>query len=88
MRANIDATRGNIFAERVVMMLGTSLGRDAAHQLLEQATQQSIAQNRRLMEVLEEIPEITRAIPLDVLRELDTPEDYLGSAKEFQKRLR
>jgi hypothetical protein len=40
------------------------------------------------MEVLEEIPEITRAIPLDVLRELDTPEDYLGSAKEFQKRLR
>jgi 3-carboxy-cis,cis-muconate cycloisomerase len=88
MRANIDATRGNIFAERVVMMLGTSLGRDVAHQLLEQATQQSIAQNRRLMEVLEEIPEITRAIPLDVLRELDTPEDYLGSAKEFQKRLR
>jgi 3-carboxy-cis,cis-muconate cycloisomerase len=88
MRANIDATRGNIFAERVVMMLGTSLGRDAAHQLLEQATRQSIAQNRRLIEVLEQIPEITRAIPLDVLRELDTPEDYLGSAKEFQKRLR
>jgi 3-carboxy-cis,cis-muconate cycloisomerase len=88
MRANIDATRGNIFAERVVMMLGTSLGRDAAHQLLEQATHQSIAQNRRLIEVLEQIPEITRAIPLDVLRELDTPEDYLGSAKEFQKRLR
>jgi 3-carboxy-cis,cis-muconate cycloisomerase len=87
MRANIDATRGNIFAERVVMMLGTSLGRDAAHQLLEQATRQSIAQNRRLIEVLEQIPEITRAIPLDVLRKLDTPEDYLGSAKEFQKRL-
>jgi 3-carboxy-cis,cis-muconate cycloisomerase len=87
MRANIDATRGNIFAERVVMMLGTSLGRDAAHQLLEQATHQSIAQNRRLIEVLEQIPEITRAIPLDVLRKLDTPEDYLGSAKEFQKRL-
>jgi 3-carboxy-cis,cis-muconate cycloisomerase len=69
------------------MMLGTSLGRDAAHQLLEQATHQSIAQNRRLIEVLEQIPEITRAIPLDVLRKLDTPEDYLGSAKEFQKRL-
>ncbi len=87
MRANIDATRGVVFAERVVMLLGSTLGRDAAHQLLEQATRRSIAENRRLIEVLEQIPEITRAIPLDVLRKLDTPEDYLGSAKEFQKRL-
>jgi 3-carboxy-cis,cis-muconate cycloisomerase len=87
MRANIEATHGVIFAERVVTMLGASLGRDAAHKLLEQATRESIAQNRRLMEVLEQIPEITRAIPLDVLRKLDTPEDYLGSATEFQKRL-
>ncbi len=87
MRGNIEATRGVIFAERVVMMLGASLGRDAAHELLERATRQSIAENRRLIEVLEQIPEITRAIPLKVLRKLDTPEDYLGSAKEFQKRL-
>jgi 3-carboxy-cis,cis-muconate cycloisomerase len=87
MRANIDATRGVIFAERVVTMLGASMGRDAAHQLLELATRQSVTQNRRLIDILEEIPEITGAIPLDVLRTLDTPEDYLGSAKEFQKRL-
>jgi 3-carboxy-cis,cis-muconate cycloisomerase len=87
MRAHIEATRGVIFAERVVMMLGARLGRDAAHKLLEQATRDSIAQNRRLVEILEQIPEITRVIPLDVLRKLDTPEDYLGSAKEFQKRL-
>jgi 3-carboxy-cis,cis-muconate cycloisomerase len=87
MRANIEATRGVIFAERVVMMLGASLGREAAHKLLEQATRQSIEQKRRLIEVLEEIPEITRAIPLDVLRTLDTPEDYLGAAEEFRKRL-
>jgi 3-carboxy-cis,cis-muconate cycloisomerase len=86
MRANIDATRGVIFAERVVMLLGASLGRDAAHKLLEHASRRSVAEKRRLVEVLEEIPEITRAIPLDVLRKLDTPEDYLGSAKEFQKR--
>jgi 3-carboxy-cis,cis-muconate cycloisomerase len=87
MRANIQATRGVIFAERVVMMLGESLGRDAAHKLLEQAARQSVAQKRRLIEILEEIPEITAAIPLDVLRKLDTPEDYLGVAEEFRKRL-
>jgi hypothetical protein len=36
---------------------------------------------------LEEIPDITRAIPLEVLRKMDTPEEYLGSAEEFRKRL-
>ena len=87
MLANIDATRGVIFAERVMMILGASLGRDVAHRLLEHATKQSISQNRRLMEVLQEIPEITRVIPLDVLRNLDKPEDYLGSTGEFRERL-
>jgi 3-carboxy-cis,cis-muconate cycloisomerase len=87
MRANIDATRGVIFAERVVMLLGANLGRDVAHKLLEEAARRSVAENRRLVEILEEIPEITRVIPLDVLRRLDTPEDYLGVAEEFRKRL-
>jgi 3-carboxy-cis,cis-muconate cycloisomerase len=87
MRANIDATRGVIFAERVVMLLGANLGRDVAHKLLEEAARRSVAENRRLVEILEEIPEITRVIPLDVLRRLDTPEDHLGVAEEFRKRL-
>ena len=87
MRANIEATHGVIFAERLVMMLGATMDRDAAHKLLEQASRQSIAQNRRLIEVLEDIPEITSAIPPDVLRKLDAPEDYLGAAEEFRKRL-
>jgi 3-carboxy-cis,cis-muconate cycloisomerase len=87
MRSNIEATRGVIFAERVVMLLGASLGRDAAHKLLEQATRRCVTEDRRLIEILEEIPEITRVIPLDLLRKLDTPEDYLGAAEEFRKRL-
>ncbi|HEV8042114.1 MAG TPA: 3-carboxy-cis,cis-muconate cycloisomerase [Bryobacteraceae bacterium] len=87
MRSNIEATRGVIFAERVVMLLGESLGRDAAHKLLQEAARRSVTEDRRLIEVLKDIPEITRVIPLDVLRELDTPEDYLGAAEEFRKRL-
>ena len=87
MRANIEATGGVIFAERAAMMLSESLGRDAAHKLLAQAARDCIAQKRRLVEVLKEIPEVTRAIPPDVLQTLDTPEDYLGAAEEFRKRL-
>ena len=87
MRTNIEATRGVIFAERVMLLLGASLGRDAAHKLLERATQQSIAQERRLVDILQHMPEITGVIPGDTLIGLDRPEDYLGAADEFRLRL-
>jgi 3-carboxy-cis,cis-muconate cycloisomerase len=87
MRTNIEATRGIIFAERVMMLLGPALGRDVAHKLLEQATQRSIAQGRRLIEILEQMPDITDLIPRETLSGLDRPEDYLGMANEFRRRL-
>jgi 3-carboxy-cis,cis-muconate cycloisomerase len=87
MRANIEATRGIIFAERVVMLLGATLGRDLAHKLLEQATRQTVEERRRLFDVLGEMPEVTRIIPPATLATLDSPEDYLGIASVFQKRL-
>jgi 3-carboxy-cis,cis-muconate cycloisomerase len=87
MRANIEDTRGIIFAERVSMLLAPSLGRDAAHQLLEQAARQSIAQRRRLIDILSELPEVTRILPASKLSELDAPERYLGSAEMFRTRL-
>jgi 3-carboxy-cis,cis-muconate cycloisomerase len=87
MRVNIDATRGNIFAERVMMLLGATLGRDVAHKLLEEATHKSAAEHRRLMEVLAENPDVTRVIHAATLARLDSPEDYLGMATNFRKRL-
>jgi 3-carboxy-cis,cis-muconate cycloisomerase len=87
MRANIEATHGVIFAERVMMMLGPTLGRDVAHKLLEESTRRSIAEWRPLVEVLAETREITRVIPAATLRQIDSPEDYLGTAEEFRKRL-
>jgi len=87
MRANIDATRGTIFAERVMMLLGATLGRDVAHKLLEEAARRSLTENRRFVEVLADLPEVTRVIEPGTLRTLDTPEDYLGMAAIFQKRL-
>jgi 3-carboxy-cis,cis-muconate cycloisomerase len=87
MRANLEATRGIVFAERIMMLLGSTLGRDAAHKLLEQAAHVSAVQDRRLMDVLAEIPEVTRIIPAATLATLDKPEDYLGLASVFQKRL-
>ncbi len=87
MRTNLEATRGSVFAERVMILLGATLGRDVAHKLLEQATSQSAALGRRLVDVLKEIPEVTRIIPAATLDSLDSPRDYLGLASVFQKRL-
>jgi len=86
MRANIEATYGVIFAERAMMLLGEKLGRDVAHKLLEEATRQSVTQGRRLISVLDAMPEVTQHLDPATLRELDVPEQYLGMAEEFRVR--
>jgi len=87
MRANINNTKGVIFAERAMILLGTSLGRDVAHKLLEEATRKSVAQGRPLSQVLAEMPEVTSRLDTPVLRELEVPEQYLGGAETFRQAL-
>lgn len=67
MRANIDSTRGAVFAERAVLMLAPELGREAARRKVEAALQDT-------------------GMPPD-LPGLRAPEEYLGSAEEFRRRL-
>jgi 3-carboxy-cis,cis-muconate cycloisomerase len=87
MRANIAATTGVVFAERAMMLLGEKLGRDAAHKLLDEAARQSVTQGRHLYEVLGEMPEVSRHIDRETLKKIEAPEEYLGSAEAFRKRL-
>jgi len=87
MRANLDATKGAIFAERAMILLGSKLGRDVAHRVLEEATKKSVAQARHLAEVLAEMPEITAHIDHAALEQLEVPEQYLGSAEAFRQAL-
>ena len=87
MRYNIEATNGLIFAERAMMLLAAELGRDVAHELLEDATRKSIAQKKRLSEVLPELPEVSSRVDRSVLAQLEVAEQYLGSAETFRKAL-
>jgi 3-carboxy-cis,cis-muconate cycloisomerase len=87
MRANIEATQGRIFAERAMILLGTSMGRDVAHKLVEQATRRSVEQGRRLKDVLAEMKEVQQHMSLQDLNALEDPEAYLGSAETFRQRL-
>jgi 3-carboxy-cis,cis-muconate cycloisomerase len=87
MRANIEATRGTIFAEKAMMLLGDTLGRDVAHKVLEEATRQSVAQGRHLAEVLGEVHEVKNRLDPATLKRLEVPEEYLGAADVFRANL-
>jgi 3-carboxy-cis,cis-muconate cycloisomerase len=87
MRKNIDATRGAIFAERAMMLLGPALGRDVAHQIMEEVIRKNASTGRRLKDALSEIPEVTKALDAATLQSLEAPEEYLGAADEFRERL-
>jgi 3-carboxy-cis,cis-muconate cycloisomerase len=87
MRTNIDATHGAVFAERAMILLGKGVGRDVAHKVVERAARKSATEKRHLAEVLAEMPEVTAYLDAKTIRELEDPEQYLGVAEPFRRRL-
>ena len=87
MRRNLDATRGMITAEAVMMALAPALGRQAAHHLVADACRQAAGSGRHLLEVLAASPEVTRELAPERLRELIDPENYTGLAGAFVDRV-
>ena len=53
----------------------------------EGAARKSVDENRNLAVVLAEIPEVNAQLSADELKQLETPEQYLGSAEAFRKAL-
>ena len=86
MRQNIAATRGTIYAEKAMLLLAEKVGRDEAHQLLEEATRRAVTGQRSLSDVLGEMADVTKHLSAETIRRLDVAEDYLGSAEAFQRR--
>lgn len=87
MRHNIESTKGTVFAERAMMMLGAKLGRDAAHNILNTAVRKSIEEGRELSAVLAEEAVVKAHLSPEQLKQLEVPEQYLGSAEIFRKAL-
>jgi 3-carboxy-cis,cis-muconate cycloisomerase len=87
MRANLDRTRGVVFAERAMMLLAPVLGRDGAQALVKEAVGESRRAGRSLGEVLRERPEVRRALDVEALATLDSPEAYLGDAERIRHTL-
>jgi 3-carboxy-cis,cis-muconate cycloisomerase len=87
MRRNLDATRGMITAEAVMMALAPALGRDAAHHLVAAACRQALEQDRHLLEVLRAEPRVTAHLSGEQLESLLDAENYTGLSGAFVDRV-
>jgi 3-carboxy-cis,cis-muconate cycloisomerase len=80
MRANLAATQGLIMAEAFMMALAEKIGRDAAHHLVEKASNAARAAERPLVEVLAADAEVAKHLDGAALARLADPAHYLGEA--------
>lgn len=87
MRANIGLTLGLPLAEAVNTALAPLMGRLAAHELLREATERAVADNRPLSDVLKQLPAIKAHLSDAEIDELLGAVNYLGSAQRFIARV-
>ncbi|ODS59226.1 MAG: 3-carboxy-cis,cis-muconate cycloisomerase [Acidobacteria bacterium SCN 69-37] len=87
MRANIEATRGTIFAERLVMRLAPDLGRQEAAALVKTALEAAAASGRSLADAAADLPALADRLTADERATLFEADTYLGSAETFRARL-
>ena len=78
MLANLEITKGLIYAENVSLALAPKIGKIQAHQLVEKACKSAISQQKHLKEVLLDLK-----IDLPNLEELFKPENSIGNSLEI-----
>ena len=83
LAANLGSTNGLILAEAVMLALGESMGRQAAHQLVEHASREAVASGRSLRDVLAANSEVTSRLDAARLDALFDPAHYAGRAHAF-----
>lgn len=79
MRANVELTHGQIFAEAAQMALAPALGRDVAHKLVAEVCRRAAAEGRHVRDVLAEAPEAKGVLDAAALARVFDPAHYLGS---------
>jgi 3-carboxy-cis,cis-muconate cycloisomerase len=80
MRANLDATRGLIYAEAVSTALARAIGHAAAHKCVERACRDALAKGRHLQEVVLDDAEITEHLSSAQLKSLFDPQRHVRAA--------
>jgi adenylosuccinate lyase len=87
MRANVDAQRGYVLAEPVMLALGAEVGPRRAHELVHAAAARGSVEGQTLNNALAGDPEIARHLSVERIEALLQPEIALGSAGELVDRV-
>jgi 3-carboxy-cis,cis-muconate cycloisomerase len=87
MRSNIERTRGVVFAERAMMLLAETAGKEIAQDVVEHALHASRAKGQTFREALASVPQIDSLLTPEQLGSIDSPEEYLGAAETLRLRL-
>ena len=87
MRANIDLTRGLLFADAAAGRLGARLGREAAHRLVEHAAEEVRQTGAPLAEVLARNP-AARDADVDLTNAFDLAPAVAAAARWVDPALR
>lgn len=82
MLRNLECTQGLIMAEALMMALAPKLGRLNAHHVVETACKHAVAEQRHLLDVVKENPEITAIFDAQKLEQIFNPQNYLGNAQQ------
>ncbi|MFF2412455.1 lyase family protein [Streptomyces sp. NPDC058092] len=80
MRANLEATGGQLVSERISAVLAPHLGKTAAKQLLTEASVRATATGRPLADILAELPQLTGVLSRAAAAALLDPDGYTGAA--------
>ena len=81
MKANLEATLGLVYSERVFLALVATLGRGQAKALVAAACRQVTETGRTLAEILAADPAVTAIVDAEAIAALTRPEGYLGLAE-------
>ena len=87
MLKNLDATKGLVVSEAVMMGLGPALGRQRAHDLVYDICREVLRSGRPFLDLLAENPEISPHMGREELARLVDPANYCGLSGEMVDRV-
>ncbi len=77
---------GLVFAEAAMMALAKHIGRSEAHELIERASKQAIAENKHFREILKQNQEVRSHLSSEEIDRLFEPLTYIGVAEQLVDR--
>jgi len=86
LRRNLAAVTDQVMSERLMLALGRALGKQRAHEVVYELTQEAYARGRSTRALVADRPDIVEALAPETVDEVFDPASYLGASAELTLR--